>query len=279
MDEVIFLLVLGLIYVIFASIQDLKKREVANWLSFSLIVFALGFRFFYSLFSESGFNFFYQGLIGLGFFLVIGNLFYYGRMFAGGDAKLMIALGTILPFTDSFFMNLNIFVLFFLSFLFSGAFYGFIWTITLSLRNHTRFKKEFCKRFSKTKKFTYLFMILGLIFMGIGFFKEFFFLIGIFIFMFPYLYLFAKSVDESFMIKNLKTNALTEGDWLYKDVKVGKKIIKANWEGLSSREISLIQNKHKSVFIRQGIPFVPVFLIAYLILLLFWFTGLWNSLW
>jgi hypothetical protein len=30
-------------------------------------------------------NFFYQGLIGLGIFFIIGNAFYYGRLFAGGD--------------------------------------------------------------------------------------------------------------------------------------------------------------------------------------------------
>jgi len=50
------------------------------------------------LFSEAGFGFFYQGLIGLGIFFVLGNALYYGRMFAGGDAKLMIALGAVLPF-------------------------------------------------------------------------------------------------------------------------------------------------------------------------------------
>ena len=31
---------------IFAVVQDLKKREIANWVNFSLIIFALGFRFF-----------------------------------------------------------------------------------------------------------------------------------------------------------------------------------------------------------------------------------------
>ena len=66
MIEMWFLIAVGLIAVIFASIQDLKKREVTNWISFSLIVFALGFRFFYSLFSGESFqdlNFFYYGLL------------------------------------------------------------------------------------------------------------------------------------------------------------------------------------------------------------------------
>ena len=116
MIEVIFLWILGLIWIISASVQDLKKREIANWLSFSLIIFALGFRFFYSFFTGD-FNFFYQGLIGLGIFFVLGNLFYYARIFAGGDTKLMIALGPILAFKDKFISNLEIFALFFLIFI------------------------------------------------------------------------------------------------------------------------------------------------------------------
>ena len=113
MFEVIFLFVLALIWIVFATIQDLRKREVANWLNFSLIIFALGFRFFYSLFSDIGFNFLYQGLIGFGIFFILGNLLYYGKMFAGGDAKLMIALGAVLPFSVVFRENLEIFLLFF----------------------------------------------------------------------------------------------------------------------------------------------------------------------
>jgi len=59
MLEIIFLVLLGLIWIIFAVVQDIKKKEIANWLNFSLIIFALGFRFFYSLFENSGYGFFY----------------------------------------------------------------------------------------------------------------------------------------------------------------------------------------------------------------------------
>ena len=103
MFEIIFLIALAIVWMSFGSIQDLKQREISNWLNFSLIIFALAFRFFYSLFNSENFLFFYQGLIGLGIFFVIGNLFYYSRLFAGGDAKLMISLGTILGFSNSFF--------------------------------------------------------------------------------------------------------------------------------------------------------------------------------
>ncbi len=276
MYEIIFLFVLALIWIIFATIQDLRKREIANWVSFSLIVFALGFRFFYSLFSETGFNFFYQGVLGLGVFFLIGNFFYYGRLFAGGDAKLMIALGAILPFSQNFSTNLNIFILFLFVFLIAGAVYSLIISLIISFRNFKKFRKEFGKIFNKNKKFLYFVMFLGLVLMVIGF-NTLIFYLGIIVFIVAYLYVFAKAVDEACMIKKIKTSLLREGDWLYRDVKIGKKIIKATWSGLNKKEIRLIHRNKKFVLIRQGIPFTPVFLISFLIFFYLWKTGLWLS--
>ncbi len=112
MIEMILLLVLALIWLIFAAISDLRTTEIPNWLNYSLIVFALGIRFFYSLFSAEDFNFFFQGLVGFGIFLALGNLMYKGKIFAGGDKKLFISLGPILPFSNNLVTNLEIFVSF-----------------------------------------------------------------------------------------------------------------------------------------------------------------------
>lgn len=67
-----------------------------------------------------------------------------------------------------------------------------------------------------------------------------------------------------------KTNQVTIGDWLYEEVKIGKKNIKPYWEGLSEKEVELIRKSNKKVLIKQGIPFVPGFLIAFILLILFW---------
>ncbi len=273
MIGVIFLIILALIWIIFAVVQDLRKREVANWLNFSLIIFALGFRFFYCLFSQTtqDFAFFYQGLIGLGIFFIIGNLLYYGRMFAGGDAKLMIALGAVLPFSENFFVNVKIFILFFFIFLFVGAFYSLTISIILSLRNFKAFKRELYKQLSRKRKIIYLFMFLGLIFMALGFIESLLFSLGILIFILPYFYIYAKAVDEVCMVKKVKTNKLMEGDWLYKNLRIEKKLIKVGWDGLSKGDIKEIKKKYKEIKIKQGIPFTPVFLFSFLILILFYF--------
>jgi len=279
MYEIAFLWILALVWIIFATVQDLKMREIANWLNFSLIIFALGFRFFYSIFSSGGFGFFYQGLIGLGIFFIIGNLLYYGRLFAGGDAKLMIALGAVLPFSEVFLENLNIFILFFFIFLFVAALYSLIFSLILALKNFKKFRKEFNFQLDRRKKIIYPALLLSLLFMLLGLFEILFFSLGIIIFITPYLYLYAKAVDESSMIQKIKTDKLVEGDWLYKNLRIGGKSIEAKWEGLKKADIKIIKRKYKTVLIRQGIPFAPVFLITFLVLIYLWKSGLWNSLW
>ncbi len=278
MIEVIFLVVLAGIWILFASVSDLKKREVANWLSFSLIIFAMGFRFFYSLFFSDGlsfenFQFFYQGLIGLGIFFILGNAFYYGRVFAGGDAKLLIALGAILPFYNNLFDNLIVFATFLILFLFSGMIYGLLWSLFLCLRHFNDFKKSYKKLFLKYKKIFYVSLIIGLLFILTGFLEVIFFSYGLFLIIIPLLYFYAKAIDEASMIKEVEVSDLTEGDWLYKEIKLGNKKLKPNWEGLNKKDIEQIKKEYKMVKIRQGIPYIPVFLISFFILIILFFSG------
>jgi len=281
MIEVIFLLVLGFAWILFATISDIKTTEIPDWLNFSLVIFALGFRFFYSLFGGQGFNFFYQGLIGFGIFLVLGNALYYGRVFAGGDAKLMIALGSILPLSGNIFTNLEIALSFFFLFLASGSAYGIFASGYLAFRNFKSFRKEFRKVYRSHAAFNIIIMSMGiLVLIGGILFNELIIYLGMLIFIMPLLYLFTKSVDET-MKKRTSPKNLMEGDWLCSDVKIANKTIKANWNGLTKEDIKLLQRKNKSVVIKRGVVFGPVFLISFLLLVYFYLanTSLWNSLW
>src|SRR3989338_5509066 len=256
MFHVIFLVALALVWMIFAVVQDLRKREIANWVNFSLIIFAIGFRFFYSLFNGvedgTGFSFFYQGLIGLGIFFILGILLFYCKVF----------------------------VLFLILFLFSGAVYGLFVSGALIFNHFKEFKKEFSKQFKKNKNIFILSLFLASFFIVLGFSDSFMVYFGILIFIIPYFYLSAKAIDEVCMIKKISPKNLTEGDWLYKDVRVGNRIIKKRWDGLTKEEIKLLKKKNY-VFVRQGIPFSPAFLIAFLFLIYFWFfrSGIWLYFW
>jgi len=89
MTEIYFLFALAIIWTTFAAIQDIKTREVSNWLNFSLIAFALAYRAFYSI-SKKDPKFFILGVLGFIIFFILAHVFYYGRAFAGGDAKLLM---------------------------------------------------------------------------------------------------------------------------------------------------------------------------------------------
>jgi len=86
-------------------------------------------------------------------------------------------------------------------------------------------------------------------------------------FLFPVLFIFAKAVEESCMIVLINPRKLTEGDWLYEKVKVGRKIVRPNWEGLSQEELILLRRYKRKIKVKQGIPFVPAFFFAFILLL------------
>ena len=99
--------------------------------------------------------------------------------------------------------------------------------------------------------------------MVLGFFNWLFFLLGIFGVVFLSLFLFAKALENVSMVRDVSGVELREGDWLVSDIRVGGKVIKADWDGLSLEDIELLK-KRKKVKIKSGLPFVPAFLIAFL---------------
>ncbi len=265
MNEYYFLFTLALIFTIFAVVVDLKKREVPNWLNFSLIGFALSYRAFYSI-STQNINFFISGLIGFIAFFMLAHLFYYSKIFAGGDAKLLMGFGIILPYTTlNELLYSGIFFIFALFFF--GAIYGLIYSIFIVAKNKAKFKKEFKKNLAKNKALIAITLIL--ILLAISLMK---FIDGIIISIIPALiplfYAYVKSLDVC-MIKLTKANNLQEGDWLEKDVKIGRKIIKKSVHGLSLQEINLLKKANKKVLIKEGIPFTPAFLLSLLTMVFF----------
>lgn len=266
------LLAIGLIWLIAASIMDVKKREVANWISFSLIIIALGIRAISSIITKDSYFFLY-GLLGLAIFFIIANILYYGKIFAGGDAKLLMALGAVFPthpLTAQFSSNiLGLEIPFMLTFLinilFIGAIYGLIYSITLTLLNSQRFKKEIKISAKKTRKFRFILLAMAFIFLILSIIsgEVVLFILTIIIFIFPYLFVFVKAVESSCMTRLIDVKKLTEGDWLVDPIKIKGKIIKPKWEGLDMKEINLIQkSKIKKILVKQGLPFVPIFFLA-----------------
>ena len=274
-----FLAILGLVWIIAAIVQDFKQREIANWINFSLIAFALAFRLFYSIFSLD-YSFFLLGLFGLAVFFVIGHLLYYSRVFAGGDAKLFISLGAVIPFASNYYFNTLIFFIFLISLLAGGALYSLAFSFFLVFKNKKEFVKEFSNNFkSQFVIFISLVVFLSLIISYSLISKNFVYvLFSLFLVFGFFLYIYAKAVEKSCMLVNVNVHHLTVGDWLAKPIKVKGKEIEPHWEGLTQDQIDFIKKDYKKhVLIKQGIPFSPAFLIAFLVILYIQFLG--NADW
>ena len=256
-----FLFWLFLIGILIATFQDLKRREVDDWLNLFLIFSSFTYLFFVSFYLKDP-SIFFQGTFLLLFLLFIMNVFYYGRVFAGGDAKLLLSM-TVLFIGVSFYeslINVGIFVLFLFI---SGSVYGIFYSSVLYIRNYDKVNKKLKKNFwTEENKFIF---ILGLIFMFSGaYFYFILFIIGILIFIFPILLSLSRALEEGCMVRFVKGSELKEGDWLVDEIRIGKRIVRPSFEGLSKKETSLMKNL-KLVKIKEGIPFVPAFLIAYIL--------------
>ena len=264
-----FLFWLFFIGIVVAGLQDLKRREVDNWLNLFLLVVSFSFVFFKAIVEKDSSIIFQAGFAVVLLFVVM-NLFYYGRVFAGGDAKLLFAM-TVFFIGVSFnetLINVGIFVLFLML---AGSVYGLIYSLVLYIKDFEKVNKEMCC-FAKELGIWYL--ALGVVMLLLGFVNWMFFVFGILVLLGLGLYVFAKGLEMVSMIRVISGRDLREGDWLVDDVRVGKKVIKADWDGLSLEDVELLKNR-KKVKIKDGLPFVPAFLIAFLayVFLRGWITG------
>jgi Flp pilus assembly protein protease CpaA len=272
-----FLIVLALVWIVAAVIQDFRKREIPNWLNFSLIAFALAYRAFYSVIFWDVQPIFY-GLLGFGVFFVFAEMLYYSRVFAGGDAKLLMALGAVLPFSDSLALNLLIFGAFLFLLLFLGSVYGIVYSLVLVFSGKKKFIPEFVKQAKQKKYLFFVAAAFSLISLGFVFYSgELSFAVFPVVFiLFPFLFAYAKTVEENYFIASVPAKDLTLGDWLYEEIIIGKKKLKPDWEGLTEGQLKLLQKRGKKVAIKQGIPFAFAFLLAFLGIIVLIFIGLMN---
>ncbi len=257
-----FLIVIAIIWLIFASISDLKKNEVPNWLSFSLIAIALAYKLFYSVVNWN-FSYIHYSLLGLGVFIALAYALYYSRVFAGGDAKLLMAFGAVLSSQSS---NSSIFnwVLFILLMFSAGGVWGLLYSARIAVKDSRQFKKNFIREFGKRRILFIVFLILTLIFLGLGFYDYILFILAMIFIIFPFLVIYAKSL-ETLMIVSIPARKATIGDWLAEPITIKNKLIQPDWEGLSESQVKLLANSNKKIKIKQGIPFIPGILIALII--------------
>jgi prepilin signal peptidase PulO-like enzyme (type II secretory pathway) len=148
-----------------------------------------------------------------------------------------------------------------------GAVYSIIFSFFVLARNFDKFKIGF-KKNRKILLIAYLIVIILIIIMkSVIFVNEIFYFLIVLLLIFPLFYVYLLSLDKC-MIQFVKPNQLQEGDWLNEEVKLERgKVIRKSVHGLSMDDIALLRKARKGVWIKEGVVFVPVFLISFVIYL------------
>lgn len=278
------ILIIVVVWLTFAAICDIKTKEVPDWLNYSLIILGLAIYSFKSI-QINSFDPILKSLTVFGVFFVISELMYYSKQWGGGDTKLLMGLGAILPEYPSslisvFNPNLSLPfpMILFINILIIGGIYGLIFCLALILKNITAFQKNFKELTNQKniKRLRLIILILSLLFIALALMIKIYALqlafvfLAIFPLVFFYLYLSVKSIENISMYKVLPTFKLVEGDWIAEDIKIKNKLIYSKKSlGVTKDQIELIKKHKKKVLVKDGIAFVPSFWIGTIISILF----------
>ncbi|MBR9678789.1 MAG: prepilin peptidase [Nanoarchaeota archaeon] len=256
------LLAICFVALVLASVHDLKTREVPDYLSYTFICVGILIQIYYVL---KSFDLNYGLYVLLNFVGAssFGMLMYRAKQWGGADTKLTIALSLFLMKPSNIWLFSN----YFLNFLLVGAFYGVSGSLFLIIKKRKKFFEVSKKEFGTSKYYYFAsltILSIGIIFLFLqNFLSGFFIIVGIL----GLLSIFLKNADK-LMIKSISINKLTEGDWVIDKIVINDKVL---FDPKKEVDVKLKQiTKMKSEGVRtvkiiEGMPFVPAFLIAFVI--------------
>ncbi len=280
MIEITIPIIVGLIALVVGTYTDFKTREVPDWINYGLIIFGFGISIIYSLVLSS-WNYILFSLAGFVICLGISMLMFYTGQWGGGDSKMLMALGSLLGFTldfkKDFLLNLLI------NIVIAGGLYGLGWSIVLGIKNRYRiavfWRKFIANKVVRTIRNVILVAVIVLFAVSLLMRDNLYFiylsLLGLFVIITFYVWAFMKAIENVAMLKLVKPEELTDGDWIAKDIYIDKKYICGPKDlGINKVQIKQLvgfkkSGKIKDVLIKVGIPFIPSFLIAYIFTVFF----------
>jgi len=242
-----------------SSITDFRRKEVPDFLTNTFILFGILSQLTIFL-STWNWSRLIWVTISSTFSIAVGMLLYFSGIWGGGDVKVLAACALLFGYVgeDELF-----FLKFFSNFLLVGALYGSVFFLLVFLRNFSKISKE-----RKIANFT----LIILIFLSSLLFSDFWYMIVMTGFLI-WLSLNADWVENS-MKKYVEIPKLTEGDWLVRPVRYGRIVVEPRATGLTREDLRKLKKLYrmgrvKKVLIKEGVPFVPAFLVAFILTLIF----------
>jgi Flp pilus assembly protein protease CpaA len=266
MIEINIIIAVTLLFTIIAVMFDLKKeRIIPNYLSYFLIIFGLVSHTIISILESSIWPLAYS-VAGAVILFLFGALLYYTGVWAGGDTKMLTGFGATLATVNAIVAWPFLFTIVF-NILILGSFIGLFWSIGLAIKHRKEFVIESRKVINKFRWVVALLysglviVILTFIFQKFAFEASFIWAAIVLIF---YLSVSLKAVENACMYKTVTATELIEGDWIAEPIKHKNKIVyKPNKVGIEQTEINrLISLKIKSIRVKDGLPYLPAFLVA-----------------
>jgi Flp pilus assembly protein protease CpaA len=210
-------------------------------------------------------------------FYIVALLMYHSGSWGGGDSKLLIGLGALLPTYPLLTTSITkiapwpFILTLWLNIMIIGAFYT-MFLITVNVAKHWKvFKINTKRQILKYKHLTLGVTCSILLPATLTIFMREFILLSV-IWAFGilgfYLTLTTKALEKTCMYKKIDPTKLVEGDWVQDVIKVGNKtIFKPKRIGVEKKDIKqLIKLKEQGILnkvkVKDGFPYIPAFLIA-----------------
>ncbi len=257
-----------------AALYDLKTTEIPDEIPHSMIVVALLF-FGYQSYLIHDYTLLASSIIYGISLLALGFLMYYTGQWGGGDAKLLGAIGFLLPSVQSIQLTFPFPLSYTINLFMVGAVYMVLYSVVLALLNR-KIITEFLKNVKSSAQMIlvgsialfvlfsaanlYLAKYVGvssnLSFAVVSSLVPLFATIGFFL-----LWKFARTVERVGFRKKIPMSKLRVGDVLDSS---------RLWEGITEKDLKKIKRSGKKfVVIKEGIRFAPSFVLALIFTLYF----------
>ena len=249
------MMIVALVGSLIAGLWDLKTTEIPDEIPTLMAAIGIFFWFVFAL-TYGSFSALFMSFLTGTIFLVFGWVLYRAGQWGGGDAKLMSAIGFLVPFMPgAFLFSFSFFSNVFLV----GAAYVILYSIVLGIMNPSTVFTGFSRDLAVTWRkvliapvlITAFFLSLMLYFNAV----DFAMLSGLFLAMLLIMafWRYAKVIEKRVFIREVPASSLMVGDVLMES---------KTWDGLTEDELEKLKKTKGKYTIKEGVRFGPVFFLA-----------------